>query len=46
MDGRNGLNVYLGREDVFAVDDMVQQAICKLYKIDAADKNQKKKSAF
>ena len=29
----------LGREDVFAVDDLgIQQAICKLYKIDAADK--------
>lgn len=29
----------LGREDVFAVDDLgVQQAICKLYKVDAADK--------
>ena len=29
----------LGREDVFAVDDLgIQQAICKLYSIDAADK--------
>jgi DNA-3-methyladenine glycosylase II len=29
----------LGREDVFAVDDLgIQQAICKLYNIDAADK--------
>ena len=29
----------LGREDVFAVDDLgIQQAICKLYKIDADDK--------
>jgi DNA-3-methyladenine glycosylase II len=29
----------LGREDVFAVDDLgIQQAICKLYKIDVADK--------
>ena len=29
----------LGREDVFAVDDLgIQQAICKLYKIDAEDK--------
>jgi DNA-3-methyladenine glycosylase II len=29
----------LGREDVFAVDDLgIQQAVCKLYKIDAADK--------
>lgn len=29
----------LGREDVFAVDDLgIQQAICKLYKVDAADK--------
>ncbi|MFM6926624.1 MAG: DNA-3-methyladenine glycosylase family protein [Ferruginibacter sp.] len=29
----------LGREDVFAVDDLgIQQAICKLYKIDATDK--------
>jgi DNA-3-methyladenine glycosylase II len=29
----------LGREDVFAVDDLgIQQAMCKLYKIDAADK--------
>lgn len=29
----------LGREDVFAVDDLgIQQAICKLYKIDASDK--------
>lgn len=29
----------LGREDVFAVDDLgIQQAVCKLYQIDAADK--------
>ncbi|MFZ1452644.1 MAG: DNA-3-methyladenine glycosylase 2 family protein [Ferruginibacter sp.] len=29
----------LGREDVFAVDDLgIQQAICKLYNIDSADK--------
>ncbi len=29
----------LGREDVFAVDDLgIQQAICRLYKIDATDK--------
>ena len=29
----------LGREDVFALDDLgIQQAICKLYNIDAADK--------
>ncbi len=29
----------LGREDVFAVDDLgIQQAICKLYKIDSTDK--------
>lgn len=29
----------LGREDVFAVDDLgIQQAICKLYKVDATDK--------
>jgi DNA-3-methyladenine glycosylase II len=29
----------LGREDVFAVDDLgIQQAMCKLYKINAADK--------
>ena len=33
----------LGREDVFAVDDLgIQQAICKLYKIDAADKKSMK----
>lgn len=33
----------LGREDVFAVDDLgIQQAICKLYKIDASDKKQMK----
>jgi DNA-3-methyladenine glycosylase II len=33
----------LGREDVFAIDDLgIQQAICKLYKIDAADKKQMK----
>lgn len=29
----------LGREDVFAVDDLgIQQAICKIYKVDASDK--------
>jgi DNA-3-methyladenine glycosylase II len=29
----------LGKEDVFPVDDLgIQQAICKLYKIDASDK--------
>lgn len=29
----------LGREDVFAADDLgIQQAICKLYKVDASDK--------
>ncbi len=29
----------LGREDVFAVDDLgIQQAVCKLYKIDTSDK--------
>ena len=29
----------LGREDVFAVDDLgIQQAMTKLYKLDAADK--------
>ena len=29
----------LGREDIFAVDDLgIQQAMCKLYKIDATDK--------
>ncbi len=29
----------LGREDVFAVDDLgIQQAMCKVYKIDPADK--------
>lgn len=29
----------LGREDVFAVDDLgIQQAMCKLYKVDASDK--------
>lgn len=29
----------LGREDIFAVDDLgIQQAICKLYKVDATDK--------
>ncbi len=29
----------LGREDVFALDDLgIQKAICKLYKIDTADK--------
>ena len=34
----------LGREDVFAVDDLgIQQAICKLYKIDAEDKKAMKK---
>ena len=29
----------LGREDVFAVDDLgIQQAMCHIYKIDASDK--------
>jgi len=29
----------LGREDIFAVDDLgIQQAVCKLYKIDSEDK--------
>lgn len=29
----------LGREDVFAVDDLgIQQAMCRMYKIDASDK--------
>ncbi len=33
----------LGREDVFAVDDLgIQQAVCKLYKIEAADKKEMK----
>jgi DNA-3-methyladenine glycosylase II len=33
----------LGREDVFAVDDLgIQQAMCKLYKIDATDKKKMK----
>lgn len=33
----------LGREDVFAVDDLgIQQAICKLYKVDPADKKNMK----
>lgn len=33
----------LGREDVFAVDDLgIQQAMCKLYKISAADKKKMK----
>ena len=33
----------LGREDIFAVDDLgIQQAICKLYKIDATDKKEMK----
>ena len=33
----------LGREDVFAVDDLgIQQAICKLYNVDASDKKQMK----
>ena len=34
----------LGREDVFALDDLgIQQAICKLYKIDTADKKEMKR---
>jgi DNA-3-methyladenine glycosylase II len=34
----------IGREDVFAVDDLgIQQAICKLYKIDSTDKKEMKK---
>lgn len=33
----------LGREDVFAVDDLgIQQAMCKLYKLDPADKKNMK----
>ena len=33
----------LGREDVFAVDDLgIQQAICKLYRIDPSDKKSMK----
>jgi len=33
----------LGREDIFAIDDLgIQQAICKLYKIDPADKKEMK----
>jgi len=33
----------LGREDIFAIDDLgIQQAMCKLYKIDTADKKQMK----
>lgn len=29
----------IGREDIFAVDDLgIQQAICKLYKVDSSDK--------
>lgn len=33
----------LGREDVFAVDDLgIQQAMCKLYKINTADKKKMK----
>jgi DNA-3-methyladenine glycosylase II len=33
----------LGREDVFAVDDLgIQQAMCKLYRIDPADKKKMK----
>jgi DNA-3-methyladenine glycosylase II len=29
----------LGREDIFAVDDLgIQQAMCKIYKIDSSDK--------
>jgi DNA-3-methyladenine glycosylase II len=33
----------LGREDVFAVDDLgIQQAICRLYKVDASDKKSMK----
>lgn len=33
----------LGREDVFAVDDLgIQQAMCKLYKISATDKKKMK----
>ncbi len=33
----------LGREDVFAVDDLgIQQAMCKLYKINPADKRKMK----
>jgi len=35
----------LGREDIFAVDDLgIQQAICKLYKIDDSDKKAMKEN--
>ena len=35
----------LGREDVFALDDLgIQQAICKLYLLDAADKKKMKEN--
>jgi DNA-3-methyladenine glycosylase II len=35
----------LGREDVFAIDDLaIQQSMCKLYKIDATDKKALKTS--
>ena len=35
----------LGREDIFAVDDLgIQQAVCKLYKIDAEDKKAMKET--
>ncbi len=37
----------LGREDVFAIDDLViQQSICKLYKIDATNKKDMKEKIF
>ncbi len=37
----------LGREDIFAVDDLgIQQAICKLYGVDASDKKEMKKQLF
>ena len=33
----------LGREDIFAVDDLgIQQAVCKLYKIDSTNKKEMK----
>lgn len=35
----------LGREDIFALDDLgIQQAICKLYLLDAADKKKMKEN--
>jgi len=35
----------LGREDIFALDDLgIQQAICKLYQLDAGDKKKMKEN--